>query len=261
MIQLALSTILAITLYWQNPCPQANGRLSMASNQCVSPDDLIRDLKRHADPACAARAQQYHKSSRQHWGIGAPQLDAVLKLYYRQHPPETLCHLAQALWQTGNFDLMIAAARLLGQKQIPASDDLWAIVNTCLKDVDGWALEDQLAHAAWKCLLHAPSWLDEVEVWTEDDNLWMRRAALVYTLPYAKPGRDPERMLSWAAAYAPDPEWFIQKAIGWWLRELGKHNPPRVVDFLNAYWPWLRHVARKEATRRLHDGWLKQLDW
>ncbi len=232
----------------------------MAGNRHVNPDDLIGEIKRHADPARAVRDQQYHKSSREHWGITAPRLDAVLKPYFRQHPPTTLCHVAQTLWHTEIFDLMIAAGRLLGPKQIPASDELWAIVNACLIDVDGWALEDQLSHAAWKCLLHNPNWLDEVERWTAHDKLWMRRAALVYTLPYAKPGRDPERMLTWAAAYAPDPEWFIQKAIGWWLRELGKHNPQRVVDFLNAYWPLLRHVARKEATRRLDGAWLKHLD-
>ncbi len=79
----------------------------------------------------------------------------------------------------------------------------------------------------------------------------MRRAALVYTLPFAKPGRDPERMLSWASLYAPDPEWFIQKAIGWWLRVLGQHNPERVVQFLNAHWTTLKGVARKEGTRKL----------
>ncbi len=232
----------------------------MAGSKLVRPEDLIGEIKRHADPARAARDQRYHKSSREHWGITAPQLDAVLKPYLQQRPPDTWCHVAQSLWQTNIFDLMIAAGRILGQKRIPVSDELWSLVNACLRDVDGWALEDQLAHAAWKCLLHTPSLLDEVEHWIEHDNLWMRRAALVYTLPYAKPGRDPERVLTWMAAYAPEPEWFIQKAIGWWLREVGVHNPQRVINFLNAYWPSLQHVARKEATRRLDGVWLKHLD-
>ena len=35
-------------------------------------------------------------------------------------------------------------------------------------------------------------------------------------------------MLGWASRYADDREWFIQKAIGWWLRTLSKHNPNRV---------------------------------
>jgi 3-methyladenine DNA glycosylase AlkD len=96
--------------------------------------------------------------------------------------------------------------------------------------------------------------IDEIEKWTKNPNFWMRRAALVYTLPFAKPGRDPERSLSWASGYASDPEWFIQKAIGWWLRVLGEHNPERVILFLNAHWPQLKGVARKEAARKLSPG-------
>jgi 3-methyladenine DNA glycosylase AlkD len=77
--------------------------------------------------------------------------------------------------------------------------------------------------------------------------MWLRRAALSYTLPYAKPGYDPERILTWRATYAPDSAWFIQEAIGWGLRELGKHDPQRVVQFLTAHWHTLRSVAWKEV--------------
>ncbi|MCB1081356.1 MAG: DNA alkylation repair protein, partial [Chlamydiia bacterium] len=102
-----------------------------------------------------------------------------------------------------------------------------------------------------KCILADESLLDELEKWTYHENFWIRRAALVYTLPYAKPGFDPERMLSWAARYATDPEWFIQKAIGWWLRVLGEHNPERVILFLEIHSDRLKSVAKKEARRKL----------
>ena len=73
----------------------------------------------------------------------------------------------------------------------------------------------------------------------------------MYTLPYAKPGRNPERILKWASSYAKDNEWFIQKAIGWWLRVLGEHNPERVLRFLAEHASLLKGVAKKEATRKL----------
>ncbi len=155
---------------------------------------------------------------------------------------------------------MIASARILAHKKILASDDLWRLVTTFLRDVDGWALEDNLARAAWKCLLATPTLIDEIELWTKHENMWMRRAALIYTLPYAKPGYDPERMLTWMGTYASDPEWFIQKAIGWWLRDLGQHDPQRVVRFLNAHGNELRSVARKEAIRKLDTAWREQIE-
>ncbi len=84
--------------------------------------------------------------------------------------------------------------------------------------------------------------------------MWTRRAALVFTLPWTKEKRDPERMLGWAARLAEDRQWFIQKAIGWWLRELSKRDPKRVRRFLNDHDGKLTAVARREATRYSADG-------
>ena len=118
-----------------------------------------------------------------------------------------------------------------------------------MADLDGWAVADNLASAASRCLIEDPSLLDVVETWTENPHLWTRRAALVFTLPWAKEKRDPERMLGWAARLAGDPEWFIQKAIGWWLRELSKRDPECVRRFLTEH--KLAGVARREATKYL----------
>jgi len=81
--------------------------------------------------------------------------------------------------------------------------------------------------------------------------LWMRRAALVFTLPWAKERRDPERMLGWAVLLAEDRQWFIQKAVGWWLRELSKRDPKRVRRFLKDHGEKLTGVARREAMKYL----------
>ena len=216
-----------------------------------SAQPFIRAVRAFADPARAERDRQYHKSARPHWGINMPQLDSVVKRHAGEYTPEMLFQLAQTLWDSGTFDLMIAAGRILGRREIPASPRLWRTLDAWLDDVDGWALEDVLAPAAWKCLLHDPAVLDDMERWTAHPGVWRRRATLVYTLPCAKPDRDPERVLAWAAGYVADPEWFIQKAVGWWLRELSKHDGPRVVDFLQAHWHPLQGVARREASRRL----------
>lgn len=136
---------------------------------------------------------------------------------------------------------------------------LWDTIKKFLKNVDGWALEDSLCHVAWKCILADTKLLDDLEEWNKHTNFWMRRATLVYTLPFAKPGKDPERMLSWASSYALDSEWFMQKAIGWWLRVLGEHNPDRVLLFLKEHWPQLKAVAKKEATRKLANELQQQV--
>ena len=81
--------------------------------------------------------------------------------------------------------------------------------------------------------------------------MWTRRASLVFTLAWMRSGRSPERMLGWAARLVEDREWFIQKAIGWWLRELSKRDPARVRRFLAEHGPKLTGVAKREATKYL----------
>ncbi|PON12471.1 hypothetical protein C2W62_39410 [Candidatus Entotheonella serta] len=85
-------------------------------------DTFIQDLARHGDAIRAERAKRYHKSSREHWGLPTPQLDAVVKQYVRQYSVSVLLQLSQDLWQTQVFDLMMAGGRILGQKQIPATE-------------------------------------------------------------------------------------------------------------------------------------------
>ncbi len=214
-------------------------------------DDLLQEIKLLGNPAKALEAKLYHKSERQHWGVTMPQCATFAKSIAKDLEEEELLALAEALWMTDLFDPMMCASKLICLPRLKPSPSLWMTINRFLKKVDGWALEDSLAPAAGKCLLANKQLLDELEAWTTHSNFWMRRAALVYTLPFAKPGRDPERMLGWASSYVEDPEWFIQKAIGWWLRDLGKNNPERVLLFLKAHWHQLKSVARKEATRKL----------
>ena len=139
-----------------------------------------------------------------------------------------------------------------GRKSIEPDAKVWGFVTERMADLDGWAVADNLAPAASRCLLGDPGRLDVVEAWIENPRLWKRRAALVFTLPWMKGERDPERMLGWAARLAEDREWFIQKAVGWCLRESSKRDPERVRRFLMEHSEKLKGVARREATKYLN---------
>ena len=100
--------------------------------------------------------------------------------------------------------------------------------------------------------------LDTVEIWTRSDHMWTRRAALVATLPWARQNHPkPEeldardRILGWAASYVPDREWFIQKAIAWWVRDLSRHDPERARAWIEVHGAGMKPFARKEAARHL----------
>ena len=112
--------------------------------------------------------------------------------------------LCRRLWREPVWDLKIVAGRIFARKGIAPDAKVWGFVTERMPDLDGWAVADNLATVASRCLIEDPGRLDVVETWIENPHLWTRRAALVFTLPWAKERRDPERMLGWAARLADD---------------------------------------------------------
>ena len=212
---------------------------------------LTAALRAHADPERATQEKRYQKSVWEHWGVPLPKMDLAIRETVKGLPqPETL-ELARRLWRQPVWDLKIVAGRLLAQKSIEPDARVWRFVLDRMSELDGWAVADNLASIASRCLIADEARLDEVERWIESPHLWTRRAALVFTLAWMKQDRDPERMLGWSARLKGDPEWFIQKAIGWQLRELSKRDNARVRRFLKDHGAAMKAFARKEASKYL----------
>jgi len=212
---------------------------------------LCTELRKAGTKDRAQKEKSYQKSQWTHWGVALPTMDAVLRPYKKTLAQDDLIPLAYRLWEEPVWDCKIVAGRMLAYSQVKDLNRVWAFVQEKLPEMDGWAVEDNLAGAARRCLLADEKRLDEVEAWLNHPSFWVRRAALVYTLPWTKPGMDPTRSLGWAARMVEDEEWFIQKAIGWWLRELSKHDPDRVKTFLSEHEHALKTVARREARKYL----------
>ena len=171
---------------------------------------LMQALRALRDGERAEWEKRYQKSRWEHWGISLPNMDVAIR--------------------------EARSAILSRMRRTPSACACGA--NRCgtSRSSQGGSWREsrwQPATVASRCLIEDPSRLDVVEAWIENPHVWTRRAALVFTLPWTEEKRDPERMLGWAARLGEDPEWFIQKAIGWQLRELSKRDPERVRRFLS----------------------------
>jgi 3-methyladenine DNA glycosylase AlkD len=214
-------------------------------------DNLIVRLRSFANSERAEFEKKYQKSSWTHWGVSIPKMDVAIREIPRDASSRTLLQTSGRLWREPVWDLKIAAARILSRNSLDPNEAVWRFVRARMPNLDGWAVADNLAMVGSRCLLADPRRLDVVETWVNNPHLWTRRAALVFTLPWTKNDRDPERMLAWADALADDSEWFIQKAIGWWLRELSKRDAKRVRRFLKEHGHRLKGVAKREASKYL----------
>lgn len=216
-------------------------------------------LAARSDTGRAQDMANYHKVARHYLGLGNDTVEDLVRRWRADLERDGKIALAAGLWDSDIHEARIAAAKLLSQSRIrPDDTPVWDELQRWVVQFDSWAIADTAAKAIERRLISDPRRLTQVAAWIAHDNMWTRRAALVSTLHWAK-GRHPdpdhlharETVLAWMAALAPDPEWFIQKAIGWWLRTLSKHDPARVSAFLDLHSDSLRAVARKEGSKYL----------
>jgi 3-methyladenine DNA glycosylase AlkD len=219
----------------------------------------LHQLEALSNEQKASEMAAYHKVERRYLGVSNPQIDGLVREWRAELDVSARVKTAASLWDSNIHEARVAAGKLLTQARIKQDEEaVWAEVERWVPQFDAWAVADHAASAGSRRITAVPSRLDTVETWTSHDNMWVRRAALVFTLPYSK-GRHlsdvdataRERILGWAAAYVADREWFIQKAIGWWLRSLSKHDPQRVTRFLDEHGADMKAFARREAAKYL----------
>lgn len=85
-----------------------------------------------------------------------------------------------------------------------------------------------------------------VEKWLKSDNIWLQRSALLFQLKY-KTEIDTTLLQRCINALLGSKEFFINKAIGWVLREYSRTNPDWVRDFVSK--TELSPLSRKESLR------------
>ncbi len=215
-------------------------------------DHIMAELQTRANPGDAVHQKRYHKVERIYLGLRVPDMTAIAKAAGKLFSEADLLRACRKLWATDIHDARITTGKILHLKQISDQQAVWQFLDDVKNDLDAWAIADALAQAAHRCLQTHPHFLDKLEAdWVTHLNFWIRRAALVNTLYLAKSGQNPARPLTWAATYVPDREWFIQKAIAWWLRELSKHNPELVQTFLDQHGQHMKGFARREAAKYL----------
>eukprot|EP00033_Pygsuia_biforma_P003702 GCRY01004055.1.p1 GENE.GCRY01004055.1~~GCRY01004055.1.p1 ORF type:complete len:236 (-),score=35.39 GCRY01004055.1:268-975(-) len=127
----------------------------------------------------------------------------------------------------------------------------------CIEDLlrqnQWWDTIDNLAGKHLGTLLlenDVPDLIHRVNAWVLDENMWMRRASILYQLKWKKK-TDVPSLLKNCNLLKEEDEFFIQKAIGWSLRELSKTNKKAVRDYLKIERKHLSKLAVREASKYL----------
>ena len=87
-----------------------------------------------------------------------------------------------------------------------------------------------------------------IERFSNSDTIWLNRSAILFQLGYKK-DTDANLLFAECLKHRESKEFFIQKAIGWALREYGKTNPEAVRRFVST--AGLQALSTREALKNL----------
>ena len=208
----------------------------MNVNAVVS--DLAEELRAAGSRERSVKERAYLKSEVEHYGTSVPVIRRVTTQMVRSHRPfdhATMVELVDQLWSREVHELRMAAVEALNLEAALLTVDDVPLLERLLRESRTWALVDGLsASVVGQLVERYPDDLAPVlDRWSEDDDVWIRRSALLANLVALRRGEgDFERFGRIADRLLDDPEFWIRKAIGWVLRDTSRKRPELVAAWL-----------------------------
>ena len=210
-------------------------------------------LRKEGNPIRIPQMEAYMRNQFPFYGVMSTPRKELLKALKKEHlevlDSNEKRALIQLLWEEEHRECQLVALDWLMQwkpKEFTASDiDLfeWLITTKSWWDtVDGIA-----PNVVGKYARIFPEQMKEtLHRWESHDSFWIRRACLIFQLRYRQE-TDLELLQYFINKFKPDREFFIQKAIGWSLREVSKWNPTWVARVVEE--EHLTGLAKREASK------------
>ncbi|NRR32325.1 DNA alkylation repair protein [Oxalobacteraceae bacterium] len=203
-----------------------------------------------ADPVRATAMSAYMRDQFSFLGIATPvrrqALRPLLKTLNAAGPGTLLGH-ARELWsrpqreyQYVALDLLSLHWKKLNLEHIPSLLELAQLKSW-------WDSVDGLAGVIGEVLRFSHAEMDEA---LQHENMWLRRIAMLHQLGW-RDRTDCGWLFKAALHLGSEKEFFIQKAIGWALRDYARHAPQAVREFIQLNRDGLSSLSYREASKHL----------
>ena len=195
-------------------------------------------FRQHADPEDARAMRAYMKDQFPFFGIKAPARRALQQAHLVLHGMPAIGELpaiARSAFAQPEREMHQVAVDLLVWQAPKLSPAHLPLLEELITTNSWWDSVDMLAiHVAGTVLKQHPAAIEKWNArWLESDDLWLNRTAILYQNRWRK---DTDQVLLFAniERHTGHKDFFIRKAIGWALRELGKTDPGAVLEFVRS---------------------------
>jgi len=170
------------------------------------------------------------------------------------------------IWRsTNDFWVRVHASFFLERhmKTAETLKQMWPVVMQWQNDVDDWPLCDALAKIYTKILVVEPTKVfATLKKWNKEADLWKRRQSVVSLLYYSRTKKDYlpfEKMEPLVTSLLKDKEYYVQKGVGWTMRELYTVYPKQTLSWLTQHIKSVSSIAFTIAIEKMNTATKDQL--
>ena len=190
----------------------------------------------HADAKAARPMKRYMRDQFEYLGIKSPQLGALFKELVAAQglpPISELDSIVRDLWSLSQREYQYTATGLISklEKQLP--EEFIETLEYLITTKSWWDTVDTISTGTLG--LHFKRFpkikKKYLAKWRKSDNFWLRRACILFQLNY-KTDTDFNLLCEIIRENLGSKEFFINKAIGWSLRQYTRVDPQAVRKFV-----------------------------
>lgn len=217
---------------------------------------IVDKLKGNANAVDAVQMQKYMKTSMPFYGVKSPiqnEIVSEIKKSFLISNQEEYNAIITHIWELPHREEKYISIKLARKWKKYITLDALNVYEKMIREGEWWDFIDPISVGLIGILLmkNRSKMSHILDKWIEDENLWIRRSAILAHLKH-KENMDQDKLFNYCLQCAHEKEFFIQKAIGWVLREYSKTEPEIVLSFIEDNASVLSNLSKREGMKWLN---------
>ena len=215
--------------------------------------DLINDFEKNSNELLAESMEKYMQDKFRFLGIRGGTRTEIYKKYFPDaRKTKTIdWDFVESCWNKEERKFQYAVVYYLKAIQRFLKREDISRLKYLIVTKSWWDTVDLLAKVVGSLVIRIEGYDQIMLEWSKDSNIWLRRVAILYQLSL-KDKVDEQILDNILVNNLGNSEFFINKAIGWALRDYSKFNPEWVREFIKKNKANMTNLSIREASKYLN---------
>ena len=212
--------------------------------------DLITDFEENRNELLAESMSKYMQDKFRFLGVRGTTRTEIYKKYFPDARKTKIIDwdFVESCWNKEEREFQYVVVYYLKAMQKFLKREDISKLKYLIVTKSWWDTVDLLAKVVGSLIIRIEGYDQIMLEWSKDSNIWLRRVAILYQLSL-KDKVDKQVLDKILVNNLGDSEFFINKAVGWALRDYSKYNPEWVREFIKKNKENMANLSIREASK------------